>query len=128
MAVARQVMPADCVCRKMLPLFVPSNPALLLMTLREFKTSLRNPHPPSRISPLLRALWFDANGDWQAAHTLAQDVDSPEGAWVHGYLHRKEGDLQNAAYWYRRAARDYPGETLGKEWDIIARDLLDRMP
>ncbi len=57
------------------------------------------------MSPLLRALWWDAKGNWHRAHEIAQDVETPQGAWVHAYLHRREGDAGNAAYWYRRAGK-----------------------
>ena len=57
------------------------------------------------LSPLLLALWHDAKGDWDGAHRVAQDVDGENAAWVHAYLHRKEGDASNADYWYRRARR-----------------------
>ena len=73
---------------------------------------------------LLRALWYDARGDWHRAHTIAQDVDDAGGAWVHAYLHRKEGDLGNAGYWYERAGRDVASDPLDAEWERIAAALL----
>jgi len=73
---------------------------------------------------LLRALWYDARGDWHRAHTIAQDVDDAGGAWVHAYLHRKEGDLGNAGYWYQRAGRDVASDPLDAEWERIAAALL----
>jgi len=72
------------------------------MTLDQFRATLSRSRPPD-VSPLLRALWHDTNGDWGRAHTIAQDIDDASAAWVHAYLHRKEGDSGNAAYWYRRA-------------------------
>lgn len=75
------------------------------------------------LPPLLAALWHDARGDWARAHELAQSVDTADGAWVHAYLHRKEGDLPNADYWYRRAGRRRPAGTLPEEWAEIARAL-----
>lgn len=78
---------------------------------------------PEGLPPLLAALWWDARGDWEKAHGLAQSVGSAEGAWVHAYLHRKEGDLTNADYWYRRAGRSRPAASLGAEWAEIARGL-----
>lgn len=75
-------------------------------------------------SPLLRALWHDATGDWEGAHNLAQGVDSADGAWVHAYLHRKEGDVDNARYWYGRAGRPAVSGGLEDEWREIARALL----
>lgn len=75
------------------------------------------------LAPLLAALWWDARGDWNRAHELAQSVETAEGAWVHAYLHRKEGDLFNAEYWYRRAGRRQPATTLDQEWAEIAAAL-----
>ena len=73
------------------------------MTLSDFKRTVSDGRPPASLPPPLRALWHDANGDWDAAHQVAQDIDDETGAWIHAYLHRKEGDLANAGYWYRRA-------------------------
>ena len=74
----------------------------------------------------LQALWWDARGDWDRAHTEAQRADSPAGDWVHAYLHRKEGDLGNAGYWYARAGQPAQpaGASLEAEWEAIARVLL----
>jgi hypothetical protein len=72
---------------------------------------------------LLAALWWDGAGDWNRAHDLAQSVESPEGSWVHAYLHRKEGDFGNADYWYRRAGRRRPATSLDEEWAAIAEAL-----
>jgi hypothetical protein len=94
------------------------------MTLDEFTASLKDPTPPAQLSAVLRALWQDARGDWDAAHRIAQDVDDAQGAWVHAYLHRKEGDLGNAAYWYRRAGQPPASDSLQDEWARIVRALL----
>jgi hypothetical protein len=95
------------------------------MTLNDFKVTVGRTTAPE-VSPLLRALWHDARGDWEAAHNLAQDVDNENGAWVHAYLHRKEGDEGNAGYWYRRAGRPHSRASLDEEWDEIAAALLAR--
>lgn len=76
----------------------------------------------------LLALWHDRRGDWEAAHQVAQDVPDPAGAWIHAYLHRKEGDLANAGYWYRRASRPQPRGSLDEEWTAIATELLSGAP
>lgn len=94
------------------------------MTLAEFKVTLDATTPPENITPALRALWHDARGDWNAAHETAQSVDDETGAWVHAYLHRKEGDAGNAAYWYRRARKPIATDPLGVEWERIASALL----
>ena len=95
------------------------------MTLAEFKATLKDAAPP-RVAPALVALWHDAKGQWDAAHTIAQDIEDPVGAWVHAYLHRKEGDQSNAAYWYRRAGQSVAKDRLDEEWARIVSDLLAR--
>jgi hypothetical protein len=94
------------------------------MTLQEFKTTLTESKPPRFSNNLLTALWHDANGNWIAAHNVAQDEHSAEGSWVHAYLHRKEGDNGNAAYWYNRAKRTLPSISLADEWEEIVKALL----
>lgn len=87
----------------------------------------RDAGPPAAATRAVQALWHDARGDWHAAHACAQDDESAEGSWVHAYLHRKEGDLGNAGYWYARAGRPRPviGTSLETEWAEIARALLE---
>jgi hypothetical protein len=95
------------------------------MTFSEFEAAATARHElPEDTTPLVRALWYDATGDWARAHHLAPDVESANGAWVHAYLHRKEGDLGNAQYWYRRAGRPAASGSLQDEWRTIARTLL----
>ena len=94
------------------------------MTLNEFKLSLAQTSPPKGLSPLLQALWLEAKGDWARAHQLAQDVNSPQGARVHGYLHLREGDRSNASYWYNHANHTMPITSLEEEWENIVKQLL----
>lgn len=93
------------------------------MTLLEFKNSLTSPTPP-HVPTLLKALWHDARGEWDKAHNLAQDVNTPDGSWIHAYLHRKEGDRSNAQYWYHRANRKMPGYSLEQEWEELVHVFL----
>jgi hypothetical protein len=93
------------------------------VTFGEFRQTLTAASPPP-LQPLLRALWHDAKGDWGEAHRIAQDVSGANGAWVHAYLHRKEGDLSNAGYWYRRAGKPPAKNSLEEEWAEIAAALL----
>lgn len=95
------------------------------MTLDEFKATLLDAEPPDRLPPLLLALWHDARGGWETAHGITQDVDDADGAWVHAYLHRKEGDAANAGYWHRRAGRAHGRIPLDREWEEIVAALLD---
>lgn len=74
----------------------------------------------------LLALWWDGRGEWQTAHEIAQEVHGADGAWVHGYLHRKQGDVGNAAYWYRRAGKAVGTGDLQVEREAIVLELLAR--
>ena len=94
------------------------------MTLAELQASLSESVPPPGLPRLVEALWRDARGDWREAHEIAQGVDDSQGAWVHAYLHRKEGDLSNAGYWYSKAGRSRPDTSLDEEWKEIAKTLL----
>jgi hypothetical protein len=88
-----------------------------------FRASLAAPAPPPGLRDALAALWWDASGDWGRAHACAQAQDDAEGAWVHAYLHRKEGDLGNAGYWYARAGRAMPAGSLAAEWEALVAAL-----
>jgi hypothetical protein len=94
------------------------------MTLDEFKTSLADARPPAALSAPLRALWHDARGHWSEAHEIAQSIEDTTGAWIHAYLHRKEGDVENAGYWYRRAGKSVAADSLDDEWTRIVSALL----
>jgi hypothetical protein len=89
-----------------------------------FADSVAQDRPPSGLSKALQALWQDAKGEWDAAHALAQAQGDTDGAWVHAYLHRVEGDLSNAGYWYRRAGKPACSASLKEEWREIATALL----
>ena len=94
------------------------------MTFPEFQATLSGDEPPREVPVLLRALWHDAKGDWDQAHRVAQDVESSDGSWVHAYLHRKEGDAGNAAYWYRQAGKPVAMDSIAEEWARIVEVLL----
>jgi hypothetical protein len=94
------------------------------MTFDDFRESLQRDGPPRALDHALTALWWDAKGDWRTAHESAQQDESPGAAWVHAYLHRKEGDLSNAAYWYGRAGKELPQYSLEHEWREITKALL----
>ncbi|MDO8541221.1 MAG: hypothetical protein Q7S40_12355 [Opitutaceae bacterium] len=99
------------------------------MSFDEWRESIgRDKAPPRGSSLALQALWHDAHGDWECAHNVAQDDKGRDGSWVHAYLHRKEGDLANAGYWYARAGRAAPAPKVGlaEEWAEIARTLFGR--
>lgn len=95
------------------------------MTLIEFKNSLGKSDPPTGINRLVLAMWYDAKSDWQSAHNIAQEIETPDGSWVHAYLHRKEGDESNAGYWYSRAGKKFPKVSLENERDEIVAYLLE---
>ena len=78
------------------------------MTIEEFKKSLSESAPPKGMNAYLVSLWYDGKKDWEKSHEIAQDISDETGSWIHAYLHRKEGDLSNAGYWYRRARKPTP--------------------
>jgi hypothetical protein len=94
------------------------------MDIPTFKQTLDRDAPPADLGRALAALWHEAKGDWDQAHRLAQAQKDTDGAWVHAYLHRVEGDQSNAEYWYRRAEKPPSSAPLKKEWDEIAGALL----
>ncbi|GAB3271387.1 hypothetical protein GCM10027347_42620 [Larkinella harenae] len=97
------------------------------MKLTDFTATLNDAKPPQGLSPVAEALWYDANGNWEHAHNIAQ---SREGTRdydrLHAYLHRKEGDEWNAGYWYRRAGASVFSGTLEEEWKVLAETFLQQ--
>ena len=94
------------------------------LDLQLFRRSIIKPQPPDGLSIALQALWWDAKGDWEKAHECAQERDDQPGMRVHAYLHRKEGDQSNAAYWYRLCRVSPATSTLNEEWEELVRDFL----
>ena len=94
------------------------------MDMQEFDESVKSETPPPGLEGPLLALWWDAKGDWNRAHELAQGAGSADGDWVHAYLHRKEGDDGNASYWYSRANQPVFEGSLQEEWTHIVARLL----
>jgi hypothetical protein len=94
------------------------------MTPSEFKRSLSSKKPPNGLSPALTALWWAGNDSWHKAHDIVMSEEGADCAWVHAYLHRVEGDRDNARYWYRQARREPPTGELASEWAAIAAALL----
>jgi hypothetical protein len=96
------------------------------MTLDGFRKTLTASAPPA-VATALQALWHDAKGDWDKAHETADSVEDQSGYWVHAYLHRKEGNPGNAAYWYDLAKEPVATDSLEAEWARIAKALLERV-
>jgi hypothetical protein len=94
------------------------------MTPTEFRASTEAADPPPGLSPPLQTLWWEAKGDWKRAHACAQSDGTPDGALVHAYLHRVEGDLSNAGYWYGRSGRPPATGGLAEEWTALAAAFL----
>src|SRR5690348_18470891 len=96
------------------------------MTAEGFRASLKDASPPQGLTHALTGLWWDAKGDWTRAHESAQQDEGPHGSWVHAYLHRKEGDSSNAAYWYGRCGRRPSTASLQDEWKAILTALINQ--
>lgn len=94
------------------------------MTYEEFILTIENDELPPGVPVYLQALWYDAKGDWQKAHSLIDSLTDKNSCLVHAYLHRKEGDNSNADYWYRRANKARPSVSLQEEWKTISLNLL----
>lgn len=94
------------------------------MDLNAFIESVESESAPEGLPTALLALWWDAKGNWELAHELAQKAGNREGDWVHAYLHRKEGDEGNAGYWYARARQPFFEGTLEEEWTHVSSRLL----
>ena len=94
------------------------------MDVGEFRGTLQLAEPPAGLSLALQTLWWDAKDDWKRAHECAQQDEGRTGSSVHAYLHRKEGDLSNARYWYNRAGRAPATVALDAEWEALAQELL----
>jgi hypothetical protein len=90
----------------------------------EFRASFSGATPAPDLGAPLAALWWAAKGGWDAAHKLVQDEPTADAAWVHAYLHRVEGDLDNAGYWYRKAGKPVAASPLETEWERMASELL----
>lgn len=95
-----------------------------MKTLAEFRESLNLEVPFADFSPQLKSLWFDGKGNWHKAHAEVDDLNDKSSAWVHAYLHRKEGDIWNADYWYSRAAQKRPNISLDEEWEQLVLEFL----
>ncbi len=89
-----------------------------------FKDSLKKPSPNKDLSVILKSLWYDGKGDWDAAHAQVDHLSDNNSAWVHAYLHRKEGDMWNADYWYAKAKKNRPSISLDEEWKNLVEHFL----
>ncbi|WP_298790285.1 hypothetical protein [uncultured Allomuricauda sp.] len=94
-------------------------------TFNNFQDTLNSSEPPAAWSLALQSLWWDAKGNWDASHNIAQDMNSTMGNWIHAYLHRKEGDDWNAGYWYRQAGRSFPESTFEEELQELVESAIN---
>lgn len=98
-----------------------------MASMEEFRDSVSAANPPAGASPALEALWWLRRGDWDRAHQCVQGHEGEADCdWVHAHLHRQEGDLNNARYWYRRAGKPESAASLADEWTVIASEMLAR--
>ena len=95
-----------------------------MKSLTQFKESFNSERPDAAMSPQLKSLWYDGKGNWQQAHAQVDQLDDQASAWVHAYLHRKEGDIWNADYWYRRAGKNRPNISLDEEWEQLVLEFI----
>jgi hypothetical protein len=96
----------------------------VVVSTADFKASLSAASPAPELDPPLAGLWWAAKGNWDRAHKIVQDEDTAASAWVHAYLHRVEGDLGNAGYWYRQAGQPVATGSRETEWERIVAGLI----
>lgn len=96
------------------------------MNFETFRSSLTATKPPDGLTVYLQSLWHDGKNDWEASHNIIQDVNDKTASWIHAYLHRKEGDVWNANYWYTKAGKRMPGYGLDQEWEEIVTALIEK--
>ena len=94
-----------------------------MITKEFFYQSLNHSSPPDNLSIPLLSLWHLKKGNWNEAHNLIQDLQTSDAAWIHGLLHKIEGDHWNANYWYRRAGMQNLSANRDQEWEDLV-DLL----
>jgi hypothetical protein len=94
------------------------------VTIDVFLKTVEGDRPPPGIPETLTSLWWDRKGDWDLAHSIAQRISTVQGSAVHAYLHREEGVLWNADYWYRRAGRTRPDLPLEEEWKLLVIEMI----
>ena len=94
------------------------------MNYEEFIMSVGGKKPPAQINKYITVLWYDSKGKWDIAHNLAQAIYNRDGSLLHAYLHRKEGDLANAVYWYSNADKEMPNISLNEEWEELVHKYL----
>jgi hypothetical protein len=99
-----------------------------VVTPHAFDLTLPHAVPPRELTPALAALWWAKKGEWDKAHRLVMEAGGAEAAWVHAYLHRVEGDLGNAGYWYRQARKPAGSGDLDAEWSAMVETLLRTGP
>ncbi|MBI2734970.1 MAG: hypothetical protein HYX38_00220 [Rhodospirillales bacterium] len=98
-----------------------------MTTIEAFRSSVSAVTPPAGVGPALEALWWLKRGDWDRAHKCVQGHEGEADCdWVHAHLHRQEGDMSNAQYWYRRADKPVSGVSLQDEWSEIVTAMLAR--
>jgi hypothetical protein len=95
--------------------------------MKSFQESLAKDSPAAHFSVYLKSLWYDAKGDWERAHALIDQLPGADAAWLHAYLHRKEGDSWNADYWYARAKKSRPNCSLEDEWANLADYFIKKI-
>ena len=95
-----------------------------MMNFEDFVQSLTKEQPPVTLSVYMQSLWWEGKGDWEKSHQLIQDLPDKKAAWIHAYLHRKEGDIWNADSWYNRAGKKRPACSLQEEWALLAEEML----
>lgn len=98
-----------------------------MIDVNEFKQSVADLRLPTELPLYLQALWYDGIGDWKTAHDLIDQLTDSRSAHIHAYLHRKEGDIWNANYWYNRAGKGSAQVSLDHEWEMLVNEYIGKI-
>ena len=80
------------------------------------------------MTDLEKGLWHAMKGDWLSSHEIVQNLHGRLPAWIHAYLHKIEGDIGNANYWYAVAGITPPEVQSMAELEMILNDVLALKP
>ena len=94
------------------------------MNYKSFIELIKESKPPSSLKGIYLGLWYAKKNNWDLAHNIVQDINTDTASWIHAYLHRVEGDIGNANYWYNRAGKKSSTESLEIELNNIIRSIL----
>ena len=90
----------------------------------DFIKLTKKSEPSDNLAGIHLVIWYAVKDNWDMAHNIVQEINTETASWIHAYLHRVEGDISNAHYWYNRARQEPSSESLESELDDIIKSLF----